>query len=360
MFSDLTRDAAARGDGKVLRVPGRLEFTLSGQEPALVSGLRRSIMTDVKTAAFRFDAVDPSAQDVRVLHNTGNLHNEMIGERVGLLPLGLSKAELVDFRPASWRFELDVENKGKRPLDVTSADFTVLPLDDSPALALNPANVFRPDPLTGRHPLITVLMPGQRLALEATASLGSGSDHARHSPACACAMHPLQDRAAVDRERKKRDDKASFDALEAPRMLDLDGKGRPRGYRFQLESACGMSPEDIVESGLEALAGRLRALAGSARVSEVEPQSGCAPDIHSLKLEGEDHTAAALIQSRLLDRTDFAGYYVPHLLEKSVVMRVRVPEGGGAREMLREACEEAADECEAALEAWQRFVRRKK
>ena len=363
MFSDFSRDSAARGDGKNIRVPGRLEFTISGQDTSLVSALRRSIMTDVQTAAFRFDAVDPSKQDVRVTFNTGSLHNEIIGERVGLLPIHLTKAQLVDFRPADGRFELDAENGGARPLDVTTASFSAVHLRDDDAPRLSAEGLFPPDPTSGRHPLVTVLMPGQRLALEATASLGTGHDHARHNPAAAVSMFPVADAAAVEKERRKREDKASFDALDAKRMVARDPGGAPRAFRFALESQCGMAPEDIVESAYESLAARMRALSaaadGSAAVADVEPQTGSPPDVHGLKLSGQDHTAGALLQERLLRATDFAGYYTPHLLERSIVVRIKVPAGSTARGMLKEACESAADLCEAALAEWQRASKKK-
>jgi DNA-directed RNA polymerase subunit L len=351
MFSDFARDVATRGDGRRFKVPGRLEFTISGQDASLVSGLRRAIMTDVLTAAFRFDAVDHSKQDVRVTANTGSLHNEFIGERIGLLPLHLSKSELVDFKPASWRFELSAENKGAKPLDVTTADIEAVPLDE----ASHAPAFFKPDILTGKHPLITVLMPGQKLSLEATASFGNGHEHARFNPVAACAMHPVQDEDAVAKERAARDDKATFDALDAKRIVRKDV------FRFSLESQCGMTPREIVEAGYEALAGRLRSLAkateGTERVSEVPEQTGSSDDIRGLKLSGEDHTSGALIQARLLHVTDFAGYYVPHLLDRSIVVRMRVPSGSTARGMLQEACESAADLCETALSEWQKASR---
>ena len=351
MFSDFARDVAVRGDGRRLRVPGRLEFTITGQDASLVSGLRRAIMTDVLTAAFRFDAVDHTKQDVRVTANTGSLHNEFIGERIGLLPLHLGRADLVDFKPASWRFELSAQNKGSKPLDVTTADIDAVPLEE-PARA--PA-FFKPDPITGKHPLITVLMPGQKLSLEATASFGSGHEHARFNPVAACSMHPVQDRDAAAKERAAREDKAAFDALDAKRIVRKDA------YRFSLESQCGMTPGEVVEAGYEALAGRLRSLAkaaeGTERVSEVPEQTGAPDDIRGLKLSGEDHTSGALIQSRLLEITDFAGYYVPHLLDRSIVVRMRVPAGSTARGMLQEACVSAADLCETALAEWQKASR---
>lgn len=362
MFTDFKRGVYSRGDGKDISVPGRLEFTVNGQDTTIVSGLRRAIMTDVVTAAFEFDAVNPSKQDVKIIHNTGALHNEIIGERVGLLPIHLGKKELVDFNPGSWKFVLDVENKGKRPMDVTTADFSLTPADDTPAGSLSAEKLFPADALSGRRPIITVLMPGQRLSLEAVARLGSGREHARFNPAAACSMHPVPNAAAVERERQSREDKAYFDAIDSKRMIDTDGKGAPKSHRFGLESQCGMTPEEIVEAAFEMLATRFRSLSSAAdggdAVSDVDPQAGSPPDIIGLKLSGQDHTAGAILQERLLRITDFAGYYTPHILSESIVIRMRVPKGFTARAMLREACESAASVCDAALEEWQKATRK--
>jgi len=359
MFSDFASDLYVRGDGKNIRVPGRLEFTISGHDVSMVSGLRRSIMCDVQTLAFRFDAVDPSKQDVRIVYNTGSLHNEFVGERVGLLPLHLSKSDLVAAKPETWRFELDEENAGSGPKDVTSAALKIQPVAGSPEEVPNPSNVFKPDPLTGDYPLITTLMPGQRIALEATASFGSGSEHARFSPVAACSCYPLTDEPAVAKERKKREDKLAFDALDARRMIDIDERGAPKAHRFCLETQCGMTPREIVESGYECMASRLRNIAdatdGASKVIDSPSQTGSPPDIVSLKIVGEDHTCGALVQNKLLFETDFAGFYIPHQLERSIVVRMRVPPGGAtARGMLKAACEAAAMDCEEALAAWKK------
>jgi DNA-directed RNA polymerase subunit L len=357
MFTDFNKDLCVRGDGKQLRVPGRLEFTITGQDVSLVSGLRRSIMCDVQTIAFRFDAIDPSKQDVRFAINTGSLHNEFVGERIGLIPMHFTKNDLLGAKPESWRFELDEENTGSRPKDVTTAAFKILPVSSESAATPNPSNVFKPDPLTGDHPVITTLMPGQRIALEAAASFGSGVEHARFTPVAACSCFPMRDEAAVKKERIKKEDKLAFDALDAHRMLDLDEHGNPRAHRFCLETQCGIDPADIVESGYESLASRLRNLAdsseGTEKVVDSPAQTGSPPDIASLKIVGEDHTCGALIQAKLMQETDFAGFYIPHQLERSIVVRMRVPPGGAsARGMLRAACESAAVDCENALSAW--------
>jgi DNA-directed RNA polymerase subunit L len=361
-FSDFVRGKARRGK-QTIAVPGRLEFVISAVDVSLVNGLRRAILMDVPTVAIRFDATDPEAQDVRVIHNTCNLHNELIGDRVGLISFHLSKKQLLDYKPASWRFELDVSNTGTRPLDVTTADLGVVPISEESEV-LNPANLFRSSQVSGRHPILTVLMPPkhgitQRLVLEGISSFGTGAQHARFSPVSVCAFTPLLDETKVKRERERRDDKATFDALDARRIIRKDGKGNPEAFEFFLETECGMTPEEIVESGLEALAARMRSLADDAegpRVSEIESQTDAPADMRSLKLEGETDTAGALVQAELLgdNITDFAGYYVPHHLERSIVLVMRVKDGKSPRAMLRAACESAATKAENLVSQFQK------
>ena len=356
-FRGFSRGSAARGKQTIL-VPGRLEFVVSGADVSLVNGLRRAILTDVPTVSFRFDATDPDAQDVQVMHNTCNLHNEFVGERLGLVPLHLTKKEMLDYKPSSWRFELDVSNRGSRPLDVTTADIQVVPVDAEEAPP-GRDKLFPANPASGRHPLLVVLMPAkhgvvQRLALEATSSFGTGELHARYSPVSVCAFAPVPDEEEVARQRKAAADKASFDALDAKRIVRRDGRGDPAAFSFFLESQCGMTPEEIVESGLEALAARMRTLADDSdgpRVTEVPPQTDSPADIRSLKLDGESETAGALVQAELLGGglTDFAGYFVPHQLERSIVCRMRVFAGSEPRAMLRAACEAAANKVEDLL-----------
>ena len=362
-FSALVRNSSPGG----IRVPGRLDFVFSHADVAVVNGVRRSILMDVPTVGFKFDSNSPDNQDIKIVQNSGNLHNEIIGDRVSLLPLALDKFQLSSFKPSSWRFELDVSNKGSKPVDVTSKDITVVPVDATEE-ALNPANLFRPDPVTGDHPIVTVLMPPkhgvtQRLVLEATASFGTGKDHARFSPVSVCAFTPLIDEPAAKKERAKRDDKSTFDALDARRMVLKGGDGKPAGYNFFLESQCGMSPEEIVEAGIEALSARLRAVADGmdgSGVTDVPPQADSPADIKSVKLMGETETVGALVQMELLQSgdTDYAGYFTPHHLETSIVVRLRVKDGKTPRGMIRSACESAASKIENVLTQWRKAAGR--
>lgn len=284
---------------------------------SIVNGLRRSIIADVITAGFRFDATNNDAQDVAVTVNTSPLHNEMLCDRVGLLPVCLTKGELLSFTAGEWRFELDVANDGVKPIDITSASMSLLGASNLKA--------FPADPVTGRHPLIAVLMPGQRLALEATASLGSGREHARFNPVAACAMSPVEGSS-------------------------------PPAFRFSLETQCGLTGAEVVECGLEALGSRMRAVAASAHgYPDAPPQSGSGPDIQSVRIDNDDGTAGAILQSRIMGSTDLVGFFSPHPLDEGIVMRARVAPGESIRDIIRDAAVLAGNEIESILSQWRAF-----
>ena len=368
-FFDLKYDAATAQPGAAdktdARVPGRLEFTVRDVDVAYVNGLRRAIMSDVRTASFRFDASDPKRQDIAVTHNTGVLHNELIGGRLGLVPVHFNAAELAELDPEAWSFELDVSNTGPKPVDVTTHDIEIR--RDGKRVP-NAASLLPADPITGDWPLITVLMPSsknlvQRLALRAKVSSGNGEDHARFCPVSVCAFMPLQDLAAVAAARAQATDVASFDAIGARRLVEKGADGAPVGYRFFLETACGLAPAEVVRAGLEALSARLTDLARDAekqgegaRVIDVEAKPH-APDAPGLILRGESDTVGAIVQAVLLDLSKecaYVGYYSPHPTERSIVIRMKPAEEGrwSTRELLRRACEHAARSVEEMLELW--------
>jgi DNA-directed RNA polymerase subunit L len=364
-FSEIVRDAVTvkRGGADVtLPVKGRIEFRVSGADIAYVNGLRRSLMADVVTAAVAFDPADPDGQDLTVTENTGVLHNEFVGHRVSLVPLNLTREELSGLRDGEVTLSLDVSNReGDKPLSVTSRDISV------EGGGLDRDRVFPPDPVTGRWPLLTVLMPrgsgggrAQRLAFRAKVSLGTGSDHARHCPVAACSVFPVRDGEAAAAARERAADKATFDAVEAPHIWK--GGEQPEAHAVCLESVCGIPPAELVEMGFEAMATRMRRLAeklGDPASPDApdEPPMRLSPDVSGVKLAGETETAGALIQAELLGEggpCDFCGYFTPHPLQRCIVVRLRAKDPGGRppRELVRDACLAASVKAQQLADDW--------
>jgi len=154
---------------------------IRGLTPAFANGIRRAMIADVPT--FSIDTV-------RFVENSSVLFDEMIGLRLGLVPLTtpLSEFEIGE----TVTLALDVEGPATAYSgDLVSAEPLVEPADE---------NV----------PIIE-LKDGQRLELEADAVLASGTDHAKHQGGVSVGYRHLQRVSVVG-------DRGEFDEDE-PQIL---------------------------------------------------------------------------------------------------------------------------------------------
>lgn len=137
------------------------EFVVRGITPAFANGIRRAMLADVPTI---------SIDTVRMIENSSVMFDEVIGLRLGLIPLTTPD----DIREEDTiTLSLDEEGPGTAYSgDLESSDELVKPADQ---------NV----------PIID-LKEDQRLAFEAEAVLGAGRDHAKHQGGVAVGYHHLQ------------------------------------------------------------------------------------------------------------------------------------------------------------------------
>jgi DNA-directed RNA polymerase subunit D len=140
----------------------RARFVVRGLTPAFANGIRRAMIADVPTF---------SIDEVRFVENSSVMFDEMIGLRLGLVPL---TTPLDDFEVGeSVTLALDVEG----PATAYSGD-----IETSDAL-VQPADTNIP---------IIELKEGQRLECEADAVLETGKSHAKQQGGVAVGYRHLQ------------------------------------------------------------------------------------------------------------------------------------------------------------------------
>ncbi|MWG33991.1 DNA-directed RNA polymerase subunit D [Halomarina oriensis] len=137
-------------------------FVVRGVTPAFANGIRRAMVADVPTL---------SIDTLRVIENSSVMFDEMIGLRLGLVPLTTPPGEFEAGETVT--LALDVEGPATAYSgDLVSADDLVKPADE---------NV----------PIID-LKENQRLELEAEAVLDRGKTHAKHQGGVAVGYRHLQ------------------------------------------------------------------------------------------------------------------------------------------------------------------------
>jgi len=155
MTNDFEVEFIERGDREA-------RFLVRGATPAVANGIRRAMVADVPT--FSIDTV-------RFVENTSVMFDEMIGLRLGLVPL---TTPLDDFEVGDTvTLALDVQGPGTAYSgDIESAEALVQPADEN-------------------IPIIE-LKENQHLQFEAEAVLDSGKSHAKHQGGVSVGYRHLQ------------------------------------------------------------------------------------------------------------------------------------------------------------------------
>ena len=177
-----------------------LKFTMSPVCVTYANTLRRSVQTDVATLGFRADMLeDGSTSDVKIFKNSTPMSNEMLADRVGLLPIIMPESSTWD--KESVLFRLRVKNETDSVRIVTASDFECLENQPTSEERVRIPNTkfFHPNPLTGETCIIAVLKPmadGQapeEIDLETYATMGIGREHTRFNPVAQCAYAYTRD-----------------------------------------------------------------------------------------------------------------------------------------------------------------------
>lgn len=369
--------------------PRTLTFRVNPTRVTYANILRRAIQTEVSVLGFRADMTDSgTTTDVKIFKNSTPMSNEMLADRIGLLPIVMPSGE--GWNQEKVLFRLKVVNDTDEVRYVTASDFECLEKrpDESERQRVPNTKFFHPDPITQETCLIAVLKPmveGQdpeEIHLEAYASLGKGREHARFNPTSQCAyqytLDPnpakiqakfttwLQEQKKVDPKELEKDTErkkileSEFRTLEIYRCFLEDADGEPFSFDFVVESLGTMPVQKIIYQALLAVAERADKYA-SIDKGDLPDTLEIRPADARLKgfdfwFSAEDHTLGTLLQTWLDDnkigRSDvtFAGYKVPHPLRDEMLLRIGVEDG--KEETARLAIAEASQGCANMFRTW--------
>lgn len=369
-----------------------ITFTLSPTRVSYANTLRRAVQTEVDVLGFSSDITENgSTSDVKILKNSTPMSNEMLADRIGLIPLALPKKQVSGWKKQSVLFKLHVKNESTDEMRyVTASDFECLMEKEGveERERIPNTNFFYPDRLTGETCLIAVLKPmvlGQKpeeIEIEAYASLGKGKEHARFNPTCQCSYGYTRDESPAKvmalwqdwlitqkkidpKELEKTPEKKvllerEFRSLSIFRCYLEDKEGEPYSYDFTIETLGYMGINKIVYSALLSIASLAKKYASMDRGDlpeniEIRPADAALKGF-DLVFRGEDHTFGNMIQTWLDDNkvgqgvVTYAGYKIPHPLRKELVLRIGVEEE--KESVVRRVLAEAAKGCSDMFLSW--------
>jgi len=363
------------------------QFTLSPVHVTYANTLRRLILTGVETVAFRSDMTSTgSTTDVEVKRNDTPMTNEMLADRIGLLPIHVT--EPLKWVSDDYTFILNVSGNKDSTTYVKSSDFKIIPKkgDDSSDekeeyIEALTERFFPPQPITRDTCLIATLQPGssltqQSIEIIAKASRGTGREHARFSPVSQCSYEYTQDSdprrieemfakwlqitkkvGVIDKATARYEElQREFNTMQVKRCFKINEKGEPYSFDFTIESVGILSVPYIVEQACEVgenMCSRYVNMGQGDLPSEITMTSADTRMIgYDFLFRGHDHTLGNLLQTWLVEhhiegdaspKITYAGYSVPHPLRDEMVLRIGVQDG--EESTARQAVAAAAKGC---------------
>ncbi len=375
-----------------------MTFQIKDTDVAYVNTLRRMILTGVETLAFNSKMNDQgTTTDVKILTNTTPMTNEMLADRIGLIPITIPK---LPWSPDTWNrdafeFRLSVENTTGNSLNVKAEDIQVFQMGraDEGYLPYATGNreFFHPDPVSHDTCLIAVLkakqpnQAAQKIEFVARASVGTGQQHIRWSPVSQCSYaytidtNPEKQQLyfqrwlenskklsldSLDSEPGKKEAMIrEFQTMEVQRCYKTNEKGEPNSFDFIVEAIGTLPISTIVERALFNIEKKLAKYAGElpndVKVLPADNRSKA----FDFYFPNEDHTLGNLLQAYMeanqmdSNQISFVGYKVPHPLRAEMVVRVGVDfptdkTRDGKQTVARAAISQAAAGCALMFKQW--------
>jgi DNA-directed RNA polymerase I and III subunit RPAC1 len=358
-------------------------FTLSPIHVTYANTLRRLILTGVQTVAFRSDMTSTgSTTDVLVKKNDTPMTNEMLADRIGLLPIYV--ADPSTWKDNSYLFTLNITGDKDSTTYVKSHHFKITKVPEHPELeekevVVSTETFFPPHPITRDTCLIATLQPGtvpQSIEIVAKATKGTGREHARFCPVSQCSYEYTLDSdprrieemfakwmtvtkkvGAIDKASKRYEElQREFNTMQIKRCYQMNEKGEPFSYDFTVESAGVLDVPYIVEQACqvgENMCSRYVTLGQGDVPADITITSADTRIIgFDFLFRGHEHTLGNLLQTWLVEhhiegntepRITYAGYCVPHPLRDEMLLRIGVEDG--EESTARMAIAEAAKGC---------------
>lgn len=362
-----------------------LTFDVNNLSHSLVNAIRRLIISDVETIAFRTEYGKQS--DIVIHKNTSSLHNEFLANRISLVPIHVPSSQIAAFNPDKYEFFIQEQNNSSSPMDITTEHIQVRDVSKSPPTLLSKAacrELFPPSKITGDYILLNRLKPnrtsnlegGETLDITMKASRSCGKDHARYCPTCVSIFTNRQDPEKVQTELEKRleqkeaivksqenrnltaeerqDLRESFMLGEADRHFMTNSEGEPNAFHFTVESDGRIGPHNIFMSALHILDRKIDEFMDKiVKEQEFEIQKGDSIMFaYDFIFENEDYTLSYLFQNYLYQfyqnvedpKIKYVGCTVPHPLENKMVIRIALRDSSLQSDYIKSLFQETSKE----------------
>lgn len=334
----------------------KITFNVKNIDLSIINSIRRVILADIPNVAFDFQPYDFELKKVNIKENTCSLHNEIILQRLSMIPLKFDENEIHNFESSKYNFRLKKVNNTNKMMNVTTGDIEIYDENDKKYNDKFIRKIFPKNKLSGDFILITKLKPnlfdknkGDILDVTMIASKKTANEYAGFGYVSQCVFSNVIDKKRADEElnnilkknkdlsKKEKDDlEKNFNTLDIYRYFRKNEYDEPNYFEYQIESESRVSPEFLFFKSIIIIKNKIENLIiniinENVKIEKIKKGT----NFYSFEINNEKHTLGNLIQSLFYNKfireeeskiIEYIGYHCPHPLEDILIIKIKFNE----------------------------------
>ena len=285
---------------------GVYTFTIEDANVSVVNAVRRTILSDIPTVVF-----DTTKENIEFQVNTCKLHNEILKQRLGCIPVHIKDNEGID----DLVIECEVNNDTDSLVYVTTKHFQILNKNTNKYLTQDQVDkIFPPDDLTKDYILFTRLrpkisndIPGEMIKFNAKFKVGTAKQDGMYNVVSTCAYGNTEDKVEQHNQWQAIAEQLESQGLiesqieyERKNWYTLQAKRFyvKNSFDFKLQTVGVFSNMEIIHKALDILISKLDNIAKNCEdeVIELNREATAMNNSVDIKLVGEDYTIGKVLE----------------------------------------------------------------
>jgi DNA-directed RNA polymerase subunit L len=322
------------------------KFTLSNINVSLANALRRTILSDIPVLVLGTDVYKDNACAIEI--NTGRLHNELVKQRLGNIPVHVSNQKELETFPRDYVLEVDVKNDGDTTKIVTTEDFKIKHKETGKYMVKEEVKtIFPANSLTGYYidvvrlrPQIGTSIQGEQLKLVCDFNVSTSRQNGMYSVVSKCVYSNTPDLTKIDEawEQKRQrllKEEVTEDELDMEKknfyLLDAQRFYKENSFDFSIQTVGQYENKELIKKGCDILINKLKQmiLALESDIVPISISETSVQNSYDVVLENEDYTIGKILEYILYETFylkqelfSFCGFKKIHPHDTDSIVRV--------------------------------------
>ena len=303
----------------ITKSPDKMTFNMQNVPISFANAVRRMCIAEVPIVCI-------DRESIVFIKNTSILHNGFLTNRLKLIPI--KNTDDIYKNYDDYEIKIDIKNDSMEIKNVYANDFQIFKNDEK---------INSDDILVFPTLLIAKLKPKNHIILSAKFKIDIGKNGAEFNPTTNCLYIFERDEKLIKKmikEIKDPDMLEEFKICDSDRIYKKTKDGEPAIFNFTIETTGSLPCSKIVQYSLIELKKKLENVVTHIKSPD---ESDYISVMKSKTLEGatdivlfnEDDTLGNLITYQLFKNpnVDYAGYLIPHPLDRKVIIRIKTKTG---------------------------------